>query len=123
MTLTQIIVAAMTGLCVGGAAALVLAWLRELSIAPLPIHVTVTQQDIENGIVAHYADCSVAHAIRRALPAAKSVKVAQYERDEYIEIDGERYEAPLEVLQWLDAFDTGLEVKPFEFYLFQTATD
>lgn len=123
MTLTQLIVAALTGLCVGFAATLVLAWLRELSITPLPIHVIVTQQDISEGWSIDFVKCPVAVAIRRSLPYARSVQVLPDENEDYIEIDGIRYEAPSEVVQWIDDFDNEGEGQPFEFYLFQTATD
>lgn len=73
--------------------------------------IQVTQEDISNGKTNIYA-CPIALSLRREFPSAK-VGVA-------ITLDGswkDAIQAPPEALKFMNDFDDGKSVKPFEFEL------
>lgn len=74
--------------------------------------ISLTQDDIDNGLPDDCEDCPVALAIKRVNPDAY---VTAYSHE--ITIDRVKFEVPLSVSVFINNFDDGRHVKPFEFDL------
>lgn len=72
--------------------------------------VKVTEELIKNGLPRNPEQCPVALALREALPNRRVVVEA-----EEIWIEGEGYDMPSHVWEFVNRFDTGKPVVAFEF--------
>lgn len=76
--------------------------------------IEVTQDDIDSGIARQCRDCPIALAVERAANVPRrSVVASQYE----IKIGGQYFKVPKSALDFINAFDAEMSVKPFTFEL------
>jgi len=78
--------------------------------------IRVTESDIERGYVGDCYACPVALAIISST-GKFIVKVLPDELSNSIQIDGDIFEAPTAVVDFVNDFDSGRDVEPFEFEL------
>jgi hypothetical protein len=84
------------------------------------IHISVTKADIDNGYTICGKLCPVALAVRRAVPESDYIFVgAEYIVVRIPSTDGSRYSERIyrltdEIADFIDNFDHGHEVAPFE---------
>ena len=74
--------------------------------------IRVTQDDIRNGVQCDAMLCPVALSLRRSLPG-RTVTAGEFT----IYIDDGMYAAPVAVEEFIENFDDGAPVQPFEFEL------
>lgn len=87
----------------------------------MKITIDVTQECIDKGIQEDVAYCPIALAIRGIMPPGteicvlhEDVSIEKFREDEYIFLKGN---FPLEITNFISAFDSGYQVEPFSFEL------
>ncbi len=82
-------------------------------------HITVTDKDIEKGVIADSRSCMNAEAIKRAIPQARNVQVDLATIRFTDKNTGNRYVfmTPLSVQKSIVEFDQGVKPPAFEFHL------
>lgn len=75
------------------------------------MRIQVTQEDIDQGEPGEPESCAVAKAIRRQL------KPQHVQVTDVIEINNSDFEAPPAVIEFIERYDHGHRVQPFEFDL------
>jgi hypothetical protein len=91
----------------------------------MTIEIVVTEQDIKTGRPGAASCCAIALAAKRAglgpVVLVNGFSLRTYEHLEYLDsVDGAqhmRYLLPKEAREFADAYDAGLPVVPFRFYL------
>ena len=82
------------------------------------VYITVTQDDIDKGSRGESCKCPVALALKRAVPHSDGVEVCEHF---FVFHDaGVRWFTsllPLEVVRFVEEFDAGGKVEPFEFQM------
>ena len=81
--------------------------------------IKVTQDDIDKGIAHQHASCPVARACRRQIDGMFSASVIC--TGIYDLGTGSKYYLPNNAITFLDKFDAGKRVRPFEFETFELA--
>lgn len=85
------------------------------------IRIVVTQEDIERGLPGSRCWCPVARAIKRTLygkPGDTQIPDARVTVSNVIvDIDGGHAVLPFSVIEWIENFDKGCDVKPISFDL------
>jgi hypothetical protein len=82
------------------------------------MQIQVTQDDIDFGMRDVATECAIARAVREKINYTKSVYVGS----NYVKIDSQWYNIPIEVIRFIQAFDQGDnylgdELEPFTFEL------
>lgn len=82
------------------------------------VYITVTPEDILNGERADSCKCPIARALRRAVPHSDGVEVCEHFF--VFHDNGIRWFTsllPLEAVRFMEEFDAGGNVAPFEFQI------
>jgi hypothetical protein len=83
------------------------------------MQITVTDDDIINGLVDNEEQCAIALAIRHSFPLPlQTIEVG----NDYVKVNGVMYNLPHKVSRFIENFDSGLdylgdELEPFTFEL------
>ena len=77
----------------------------------LQIEINIEQDAIDNGVKDNGTDCPIALSARAQYPEANDIEVCEYS----IFMFGECFDLPDEAVSFIENFDAGKTVSPFEF--------